>query len=71
MLKVVKSPCVKEPFYMKLAYFTGRSAWRIHQVIVHPLFLTVFTIALIYGLMKLAGLSVEIIRQGELLLRIH
>ncbi len=50
---------------MKLAYFTGRSAWRIHQVIVHPLFLTAFTIALIYGLMRLAGLSVEIIRNGE------
>ena len=62
-MRVVKSPHTSEPGYMKLAYFTGRTAWRIHQVIVHPLFLMVFTIALIYGLMKLAGLSVEILRQ--------
>jgi hypothetical protein len=70
-MRVVKSPRGNEPLFMKLAYFTGRTAWRIHQVIVHPLFLTVFAIALIYGLMKLAGFSIEILRQGELLLRIR
>jgi hypothetical protein len=70
-MRVVKSPHTWEPGYMKLAYFTGRAAWRIHQVIVHPMFLTAFTIALIYGLMRLAGLSVEIFRHDELLLRIR
>jgi hypothetical protein len=71
MLRVVKLPGANEPLFMKLAYFTGRTAWRIHQVIVHPLFLMVFTIALIYGLMRLVGLLVLILRHGDLLLRIR
>jgi hypothetical protein len=67
----VKSTHSREPGYMKLTYFIGRAAWRIHQDIVHPLFITVFTISVLYGIMKLAGLSVEIFRHGELLLRIR
>jgi hypothetical protein len=69
-MRVVKSPYKWEPGYMKLAYFTGRSAWRMHQIVIHPLFISVLTVTLIYGLMKLAGLSLEIFRHGDLLLRI-
>jgi hypothetical protein len=70
-MRVVKSPHTWEPGYMKLAYFTGRTAWRIHRVIVHPWFISVFTIALINGLMRLAGLSVEIFRNGDFLIRVR
>lgn len=70
MMRVVKSPRVKESWPMRLGRLTGTAAWYVHQVVVSRIFITLFVIAVIYGLIKLAGISIEIAREGEVLLKI-
>lgn len=70
-LKVERYTPGEDSFLMRSARFIGRTAWRIHQVIVNPLFIIVTAIAVAYCLMHLAGISVEIHRAGDALLRIR
>jgi hypothetical protein len=70
-MKVVKSPRLREPFYMKAARVIGMAAWGVHQVIVSYWFRILLTVAVIYGIMRFARISVEIVRAGDVLLRIR
>jgi len=71
MLRVVKSPRTREPFFMKSARFIGTTAWKIHQVIINRWVRITVLLAAVYGLIKLTGISVEILRAGEIVVRIR
>ena len=70
-LKVERYTPGEDSFLMRSARFTGTTASGIHQIVVHPLFFILASIAVIYGLMHLAGISVEIHSAGGVLLRIR
>lgn len=66
-LRIVKSPVAREPFYMKVARFVGRSAYYVRRVVAGKLFLALLALAIVYGIMRLTGISVMILRDGEAL----
>ena len=69
-MKVEKYTPGEDSFLMRSACFIGTTGSRIHQIIVHRMFLTAVAIAVIYVLMHLTGISVEIDRAGNLLLNL-
>lgn len=56
---------------MRSARFIGASASRIHRIIVSLPFKILFTAGLAYLALHLAGISVEIIRNGDVILRVR
>lgn len=66
-LRVVKSPRVKEPFYMKTAYAIGYIAYYVHEVIISIWFRLLVTIVILYLLMHFTGISLTVARHGEVL----
>ncbi len=56
---------------MRLAVIIGTLASRIHRVIVSLPFKILFFLTLAYLAMRLAGITLEIIRNGDLILRIR
>jgi len=69
-LKVERYIPGEDSFLMRSARFIGTTGSRIHRIIVNRMFLTAVAIAVIYCLMHLAGISVEIHRAGNLLLKL-
>lgn len=61
----------KTGFAYRLGRLTGLAAYGILRIIVNPLFLTACVLAFAWLIMHLAGISVEIVRHGEVLVRIR
>ncbi|MBN2864136.1 MAG: hypothetical protein JXN62_13295 [Bacteroidales bacterium] len=55
---------------MRSARFIGRTAYRIKQVICSTWFIVIFAIAAIYLVLHWTGISIGIMRHGEVLVRI-
>lgn len=70
-MRVVKSPKTNESFLMRSAYCIGYSAYYVHEVLISIWFKTIAALAAVYGIMRFIGISIEIIRNGDLLLRIR
>jgi hypothetical protein len=70
-MRVVKSPNTNDSFLIRSAYFIGSAASRIHQVMTTRWFRLLVALAVAYGIMHLAGISVEIHTTDNLLLRIR
>ena len=69
-MRVVKSPRTGKPFYLKVAYFIGYTAYYVHEFLISAWFKIIVTLAVLYGIMKLTRISIEIVRAGDVLLRI-
>jgi hypothetical protein len=69
-LKVVKSPKTDESFLMKSAWFIGKTAARIHQVIITVWFKILFAITAAWLLMHWTGISIGVFLNDGLLFRI-
>lgn len=54
----------------KLGFAVGTAAYWISRIFIRPITIAGCVTTLLYLLMRLAGISVEIIRAGEVLLRI-
>jgi hypothetical protein len=59
-LRIVKSPRTDETLLMRTAYFIGRTAWNIHQIILNLWFRIVLGIAGFYLIMHVFEISVTI-----------
>ena len=70
IMRVVKSPRTEKPFYLKVAYFIGYTAYYVREVFISVWFRIIVALAVLYGIMKLARVSIEIVRAGDVLPRI-
>lgn len=70
-MRVVKSPRTNDSILMKSAWFIGTAASRIHQIIIRRWFRVLFAVAVVYVLMRLAGISLTIALKGHVLLTIR
>ena len=75
-MRVVKQtnnngPLSEDGFILRSARFIGRAAWRIQQVITNKWFLIMVSVATLYFLMRLAGVSIEVLREGSTLITIR
>ncbi|MRR23810.1 hypothetical protein EG830_12610 [bacterium] len=76
MMRVVRAannpgPLSEDGFVLRSARFIGRTAWRIHQVIINKWFLTAVAVTTLYFLMHLAGISIEITKASHTLMIIR
>lgn len=75
-MRVVKQsnsngPLSEDGFVLKSARFIGRAAWRIQQIITNKWFLIMVSVATLYFLMRFAGVSLEVVREGSTLITIR
>jgi hypothetical protein len=70
-MRVVKSPRTQQPSYLKVAYCIGYTAYYVHEFLISIWFKILVALAATYGIIRLTGISIEIIQAGSVLLNIR